>query len=394
MQFNGSLASIILEKLIKLGKRENSFGFNGNFSQEELDSITDLTITNCDGLEGISNLKNLKKLKIIGPNLYSFDETANLNTITDFSEINNLSQLEILEIVYDENIETLDISSLKELKNLKLFCNSNLKVVKGIDNKKYLEKVMICECPIIDFGNIIDYINNTADTLVNILDLKMYINLFSKSEIRVLLKDKYNINSSNIRFGEHIYFHDEVYTLDVYQTQELFEKVTNLLEQLNIKNLDKNEQIFSVYKFVISYLSYDYEGLDYRNKNYQKLLESSPENKKYFLRRMAIINSSFGALNTRKVVCDGYVNLLRLFLTFLDVPSQTVICKKDNFTHAAVKYYYNGIWHYADPEKDRDANAIKFFDLTRDEFEKLYELSPKEYIEQIDGAKTYEKHFD
>ena len=69
MQFNGSLASIILEKLIKLGKRENSFGFNGTFSKEELDSITDLTITNCDGLEGISNLKNLKKLRIIGSNL-------------------------------------------------------------------------------------------------------------------------------------------------------------------------------------------------------------------------------------------------------------------------------------------------------------------------------------
>lgn len=394
MQFNGSLASIILEKLIKLGKRENSFGFNGTFSKEELDSITDLTITNCDGLEGISNLKNLKKLRIIGPNLYSFNETANLNTITDFSEINNLYQLESLEIVYDENIETLDISNLKNLKNLKLFCDSNLKIVKGIGDKKKLESVVVCECPIIDFGNAIDYINNTADTLTNILDLKMYINLFSKDKIRILLKDKYNINSSNIRFGEHIYFHDEVYTLDIYQTQELFEKVISLLNGLNIKDLDKSEQIFSVYKFIISYLSYDYEGLDYRNKNYQKLLESSPENKKYFLRRMAIINSSFGALNTKKVVCDGYVNLLRLFLTFLGIPSQTVICKKDNFTHAAVKYYYDGNWHYADPEKDRDVNAIKFFDLTRDEFEKLYELSPKEYIEQIDGAKTYEKNFD
>ena len=394
MYFNSSLSSIILEKLIKLGKRKNSFGFNGTFSKEELDSITDLIITNCDGLEGISNLKNLRKLRIIGPNLYSFNETANLNTITDFSEINKLTQLEYLEIVYDENIEVLDVSKLEKLTTLKLFCNSNLKVIKGLDSKKRLENVVICECPIFDFGNIIEYINNTSDTLVNILDLKMYINLFSREEIKKFLKYRYNINSSNIRFGEHIYFYDEIYTLDIYQTQELFEKALNLLNGLKIKKLDKNEQIYQVYKFVINYLSYDYEGLDYRNKNYQKILDSSKENKNYLLRRMAIINSSFGAINTKKVVCDGYVNLLRLFLTILNIPSQTVICRNDNFTHAAIKYYYNGSWHYADPEKDRDVKAIKFFDLTRDEFEKLYELSPKEYIEQIDGTKIYEKHFN
>lgn len=394
MQFNSSLATIILEKLIKLGIRKNFFGFDGTFTQDELDSITELTITNCDGLEGISNLKNLKTLKIIGPNLYSFSETTNLNTITDFSEINLLTNLENLEIIYDENISVLDISSLKKIKVLKLLCNSNLRIIKGLDDKTTLEKVIICECPIIDIGNVVDYINNTCDTPINILDIKMYINLFYKPEISNLLKDRHNINNSNIVFGEHIYFHDEIYTINIYQVQELYAKIKEIIKKLEIENLDKNEQIYEVYKFVVSYLSYDYDGLDYRNRNYQKLLESSLENKNYILRRMAIINSSFGALTTKKVVCDGYVNLFKLLLSFLNISSQTVICKKDNFTHAAVKYYYDGSWHYADPEKDRDVNAIKFFDLTREEFEKIYELSPKEYIGQIDGVKTYEKHFN
>ena len=394
MRFDSSLATIILEKLIKLGVRKNFFGFDGTFTQEQLESITELTITNCNGLGGISNLKNLKTLKILGPNLYSFFETADLNKITDFSEINLLQKLENLEIIYDENIGVLDVSNLKKLKTLKLLCNSNLKIIKGLNDKKELEKVIICECPIIDFGNVIDYINNTSNTSINILDIKMYLGLFYEQKVSNLLKDRHNINESNIMFGEHIYFHDEIYTLDIYQVQDLYTKVIEIIKKLKIENLDKNEQIYELYKFVISYLSYDYDGLDYRNKNYQKLLDSSLENKNYILRRMAIINSSFGALTTKKVVCDGYVNLFKLLLTFLNIPAQTVICKKDNFTHAAVKYYYNGSWHYADPEKDRDVKSIRFFDLTREEFEKIYELSPKEYIEQVDGVKIYEKHFN
>ena len=394
MELNSSLAPIILKNLIKLSKRKNFFGFDGTFTQEELDCITEITVTDCDSIKGISKLKNLKKLRIVGPNLSSFNETTNINTITDFYEINNLSNLKELEIVYDENIEILDISNLSKLKSLRLFCNSNLKIIKGIDNKKSLEHVVICECPIIDLGDIENYINNTIDTSINILDIKMYAQLFSNPNIRTLLKNKYNMNSSNIRFGEHIYFHDEIYTLDIYQIQDLYVKVKKILANLNLEKLDKEQQIYYIYKFVISYLKYDYDGLNYRNKNYQKLLESSLENKKYILRRMAIINSSFGALNSKKAVCDGYVNLFRLLLSFLDIPSQTVICKKNDMTHAAIKYYYNGAWHYCDPEKDRDVNAIKFFDLTREEIEKIYELSPKEYIEQVDGVKNYEKHFN
>lgn len=394
MYLSGSLSSIILNRLIKLGKRTSFFGFDGSFTQEELDSITELTITNCDSLKGISQLKNLKSLKIIGPNLSSFNETVDINTITDFNEINKLTNLESLEIDYDENIEILDISNLNKLKKLRLFCDSKLKIIKGLDNKQFLNHVIICECSIIDLGNVVNYINNTVDTAINILDIRMFAKIFSKTNIRNLLKSKYNMNSSNIRFGEHIYFHDEIYTLDIYQVQDLYHKVKRLLTSLNIEHLDKEQQIYNIYKFVINYLKYDYEGLDYRNKNYQKLLNSSIENKQYILRRMAIINSSFGALNAKKAVCDGYVNLFRLFLSFLDVPTQTVICRKDGMEHAAVKYYNDGYWHYADPEKDRDVRNIKFYDMTRDEFEKLYELSPREYIEQIDGVKKYEKHFN
>ena len=38
----------ILNELIKMGKLNSVFGFDGNFTQEQLDSITSLQLTDCD----------------------------------------------------------------------------------------------------------------------------------------------------------------------------------------------------------------------------------------------------------------------------------------------------------------------------------------------------------
>lgn len=82
MLFNNSLSITILEKLVKIGKRANIFNFNGTFTEDELDAIDELVVSNCDGLDGLSNLKNLKNLTIISSNLYSFSEPMILNNIT------------------------------------------------------------------------------------------------------------------------------------------------------------------------------------------------------------------------------------------------------------------------------------------------------------------------
>ena len=42
---NYELSLIILEELLKKGIRQNRFGFNGEFSKNELNSITSLTLS-------------------------------------------------------------------------------------------------------------------------------------------------------------------------------------------------------------------------------------------------------------------------------------------------------------------------------------------------------------
>lgn len=393
MLFNNSLSVIILEKLIKLGKRANMFNFDGTFKEDELDAINELVISNCDGLEGLSNLKNLKNLTIVSSNLDSFSKPIVLNDITDFSEINKLVNLESLKIIYDQNIEILDIRNLENLAVLKLFCNSNLVKIRGLSDKKKLNQVVICECPVSDIGDVIKYIENTVDTSINIMDIKMYAKMFPL-KISELLKAKYNTNNSNIKFGEHIYFHDEIYVIDVYQMSEMYKKILSLLKKLNIEELSKEDQAFAIYKFVISYLSYDYDGLDYRNSNYEKVLSLSENDRQYILKRMALMNSSFGALTTRKAVCDGYVNLLKLIFNIYGIKSETVICKKGELPHSAIKYYVNSKWYYADPERDYDQNMIRYFGLTKEELSKIYVLSFKENIldKEVNEAKIYEKN--
>ena len=59
----------ILNELIKMGKLNSVFGFDGNFTQEQLDSITSLQLTDCDSIDGISLLRNLQTLKIISSKL-------------------------------------------------------------------------------------------------------------------------------------------------------------------------------------------------------------------------------------------------------------------------------------------------------------------------------------
>ena len=393
MLFNNSLSVVILEKLVKLGKRANVFNFDGTFTETELDTIDELVISNCDGLDGISNLRNLKSLTIISSNLYSFSKPMVLNDIVDFSEINKLKNLESLKVIYDQNIEILDIRNLENLKTLKLFCNPNLVKIRGLSNKKNLKQVIICECPVGDIGNIQEYIENTLDTSINIMDVKMYVKMFTPP-VSEFLKNKYNMNKSNIKFGEHIYFHDEIYVIDVYQMSEMYKKILNLLKKLNLDGLSKEDQAFTIYKFVISYLSYDYDGLEYRNRNYEKVLNLNENEQQYILKRMALINSSFGALTTRKAVCDGYVNLLKLLYTIYDIKSETVICQKDGLPHSAIKYYVNSKWYYADPERDYDKERIRYFGLTKDELSKIYILSPKENIaeKEVNEAKIYEKN--
>lgn len=151
---NMYLAILIKKELDKKGiKKNESLGFQ-RFKKEELEQIKDLNIINTnigeiDELEKLPNLRNLKissvnmrtmiKGKLITPDdRYNYE--SKLSGIKDFSVIERLGKLEILQIDNEENLKRIDTENLKNLASLKLRDNPNLKEVRGLDfNEELLE---------------------------------------------------------------------------------------------------------------------------------------------------------------------------------------------------------------------------------------------------------------
>ena len=152
---NMYLAILIKKELDKkVIKKNESLGLQ-QFKKEELEQIEDLEIINTnigkiDELEKLPNLRNLKissvnmrtmiKGKLITPDdRYNYE--SKLSGIKDFSVIERLGKLEILQIDNEENLRKINTENLKNLVSLKLRDNPNLKEVKGLDFNEELSEL-------------------------------------------------------------------------------------------------------------------------------------------------------------------------------------------------------------------------------------------------------------
>lgn len=152
---NMYLAILIKKELERKGiKKDQSLELK-KFKKEELEQIKDLNIINTnigeiDELEKLSNLRNLKissvnmrtmiKGKLITPeDRYNYE--SKLSGIKDFSVIERLGKLEILQIDNEKNLKRIDTENLKNLVSLKLRDNPNLREVRGLDFNKELSEL-------------------------------------------------------------------------------------------------------------------------------------------------------------------------------------------------------------------------------------------------------------
>ena len=103
-----------------------------------------------DELEKLPNLRNLKissvnmrtmlKGEIMTPDdRYNYE--SKLSGIKDFSVIERLGKLEILQIDNEKNLKRIDTENLKNLVSLKLRDNPNLKEVRGLDFNEELSEL-------------------------------------------------------------------------------------------------------------------------------------------------------------------------------------------------------------------------------------------------------------
>lgn len=152
---NIDLVILIKKELERKGiKKDESLELQ-KFKKEELEQIKDLNIINTnigeiDELEKLPNLRNLKissvnmrtmlKSKIMTPDdRYNYE--SKLSGIKDFSVIERLGKLEILQIDNEKNLKKIDTENLKNLVSLKLRDNPNLKEVRGLDFNEELSEL-------------------------------------------------------------------------------------------------------------------------------------------------------------------------------------------------------------------------------------------------------------
>lgn len=149
------LVILIKKELERKGiKKDESLELQ-KLKKEELEQIKDLEIINTnigeiDELEKLLNLRNLKissvnmrtmiKAKMMMPeDRYNYE--SKLSGIKDFSVIERLGKLEILQIDNEKNLKRIDTENLKNLVSLKLRDNPNLREVRGLDFNKELSEL-------------------------------------------------------------------------------------------------------------------------------------------------------------------------------------------------------------------------------------------------------------
>ena len=152
---NMYLAILIKKELDKkVIKKNESLGLQ-QFKKEELEQIEDLEIinTNIGKIDELEKLPNLRNLKISSVNMRTmikckmmtsddrYNYESKLSGIKDFSVIERLGKLEILQIDNEENLRKINTETLKNLVSLKLRDNPNLKEVKGLDFNEELSEL-------------------------------------------------------------------------------------------------------------------------------------------------------------------------------------------------------------------------------------------------------------
>lgn len=387
MHFSIELSLIIDEELRKKGIDRKIRSFDPGFcvfTYDELDKITSLELSRVSSLEGLELLPNLRKLIIKSPDFSNVSSDvdindSNMNSIKDFSVISRLTKLEELQIINDINLSSLDITKLEELRNLTIVNNPNLKVIKGLEEKRNLQSVMLC-------GNALDfdfdietYIKNTMGSRKNVLDVSLYISMVNKDiNVANFLTMASIVGDTNIKFAERIGFLDFA-LLYPQNLQEMYYNFLRLFMKNSLYEKSDLDKIKYVYRYVKSRLSFDKEGLEEREKEYTNYMKEQKELPTFRKKKFASFHNSYVAYHFKKANCDGYVNLMRFMLSMLGVKSFNVHChdKRSKFlasNHSILRVECDNKWYYCNP-KYTPEDPKEIFMGSIEDLEKYYDFN-------------------
>ena len=363
------------------------------FSNYELDSIDELTLSGFEDINDLKYFRNLVKLELksldfnkIAPYVH-YNESQYVNKITDFKVINSLSKLNTLVIANDLNIKSLNISSLKDLNNIVIINNPNLRVLEGLDQLKNLKDVLL-------YGNNIDgsnfdidsYMINTRLCLNNYLDISMYngiIKADSKRANDLMLKQV--SGDTFLRFTEKCGFLDCV-SMSPTSLSEMFKGFTTYFKKNNVYNMSDYDKIILICNYVKNHVTFDKSLILERNLKYEEFKVQFDDIPEHIRKTLNNFHCSYYAYKIKKANCEGRVNLIVFMCKMLGIEARNVHChdNRSNIVgsnHSIARVKIDGVYRYIDITllgKDSlflvDYNKMSEY-VTLDSYEKsLYDI--------------------
>ena len=377
------------------------------FTQEELDMVTDLKLENgiSDDLSELGMLRNLKNLDLLYKRVRfsttNINEKWNAEELevlkkkiaqgVDFSSIETLSNLKTLVIKRQPALKSLDVSKMKNLFVLELVDNMALENVTGLDEISELLELDIYgskNLNAFDFGHVK---NQNEDLQKCTFDMSLLPDFMRNSvdfEKDITYNDRGgpDVNLINVDFMET---HSSINGIETKgrvnsaTALRTYRKVQEVVKNAVPENATDYEKFIALYAWVIKNISYDYEA-------YEKELSGKSNDKIAHIRYNDAdrIRSSYGAMETGKVVCAGYANLMVLMGKEAGVDIEYVGCSvhrgeghsashsEISSNHAIIKANLGRGTYYSDPTWDAEKEGkTKYLLKTKEEISESHALS-------------------
>ena len=393
-----------------------------DFTQEELDSITELSIcyTNVGDIKELEKLQNLKKLSIISgnSNLYAKIENGEIdeespyyrekNNIDDFKMLGKLKNIEELRIESEENLFKLDVTNMKNLKKLELINNINLKEVIGLKEVENLEKILMSRN---GTGNLelkeFDIMSAVENKILKevVLDVDMFPNLIKEFPQLVEKIEQYEKNNERVYtwIENKSIYNGWANKFNTRNLKEMDIRVEEILQNIIKPEYTEIEKTLAIYNYITENVDYDYKMLEFdqemkKDEKYCVFLEESFNRSSYSIINKRILGkqSSFNAIMKGKAVCQGYANMMHYMLTKENIESIEIGCIADpiieeqeledkGIDHSVIRVKTDDEWYYYDPTWDTGKTKYEYAYKTKDEFYKKHTLSAQE--EKIQSVK-------
>lgn len=403
-----------------------------DFTQEELDSITELNICyeEVRDIKDLEKLHNLKKLSIISgnSNLYAKFENGEIDeeslyyrektNIEDFGILGKLKSIEELRIESEENLSKLDVTNMKNLKKLELINNMNLKEVIGLNETENLEKILMSKngtgsLELREF-DIMSTVENRKLKEV-ILDVDMYPNLIKKFPHLAEKIEEYEKNNERVYtwIENRIVYNCWANKFSTRNLKEMDIKVEEILQNIIEPEYTEIEKTLAIYNYITDNVDYDYKMLEFdermqKDVRYSLFLEGRSNKSSYSIinKRLLGKQSSFNAIMKGKAVCQGYAQMMHYMLTKENIESREIGCIANSITeeqkleekgidHSVIRVKTDDEWYYYDPTWDTGKTKYEYAYKTKDEFYKKHTLSAgEERIQSVKQKKYNNKELE